>query len=68
MVELSYPHMTAGKTIALIRLIFVSNVMSLLFNMLSRLVWVGKLFSIMAIHVYAPTSKTKEAEQFYEDL
>ena len=38
MVELSYPYMTAGKTIALTRLIFVSNVVSLLFNMLSRLV------------------------------
>ena len=53
---------------ALIRLIFVSNVMSLLFNMLSRLVWVGKLFNIMAIQVYGPTSNTKEAKQFYEDL
>ena len=30
--------MTTGKTIALTRLIFVSKVMSLLFNMLSRLV------------------------------
>ena len=68
MVELSYPHMTAGKIMALIRLIFVSNVMSLLFNMLSRLVWVGKLFNIMAIQVYGPTSNTKEAKQFYEDL
>ena len=37
-VQLSHPHMTAGKTIALTRWTFVDKVMSLLFNMLSRLV------------------------------
>ena len=37
-VQLSYPYMTTGKTIALTRLTFVGKVMSLLFNMLSRLV------------------------------
>ena len=37
-VQLSYPHMTTGKTIALIWWTFVGKVMSLLFNMLSRLV------------------------------
>ncbi|CAI9152346.1 unnamed protein product [Rangifer tarandus platyrhynchus] len=37
-VQLSHPYMTAGKTIALTRQIFVGKVMSLLFNMLSRLV------------------------------
>ena len=37
-VQLSQPYMTAGKIIALTRWIFVSKVMSLLFNMLSRLV------------------------------
>ena len=36
--QLSHPYMTTGKTIALTRLTFVSKVMSLLFNMLSRLV------------------------------
>ena len=35
MVQLSHPYMTIGKTIALTRQIFVSKVMSLLFNMLS---------------------------------
>ena len=35
-VQLSHPHMTTGKTIALTRWAFVSKVMSLLFNMLSR--------------------------------
>ena len=37
-VQLSHPYMTAGKTIALTRQNFVDKVMSLLFNMLSRLV------------------------------
>ena len=38
MVQLSYPYMTTGKTIALTRRTFVGKVMSLLFIMLSRLV------------------------------
>ena len=37
-VQLSYPYMTTGKTIVLTRQTFVGKVMSLLFNMLSRLV------------------------------
>ena len=37
-VQLSHPYMTTGKTIALYRQTFVDNVMSLLFNMLCRLV------------------------------
>ena len=37
-VQLSHPYMTTGKTIAFTRWTFVSKVMSLLFNMLSRLV------------------------------
>ena len=37
-VQLSHPYMTPGKTIALTRWIFVGKVISLLFNMLSRLV------------------------------
>ena len=37
-VQLSHPYMITGKTIAVTRLTFVSKVMSLLFNMLSRLV------------------------------
>ena len=36
-VQLSHPYMTTGKTIALTRLTFVGKVMSLLFNILSRL-------------------------------
>ena len=37
-VQLSHPYMTTGKPIALTRWTFVGKVMSLLFNMLSRLV------------------------------
>ena len=36
-VQLSHPYMTTGKTISLTRQTFVGKVMSLLFNMLSRL-------------------------------
>ena len=38
MVQLSHPYMTTGKTITLTRWTFAGKVMSLLFNMLSRLV------------------------------
>ena len=44
-VQLSHPYMTTGKTIALTRWTFVHKVMSLLFNMLSRLVVVFLLRS-----------------------
>ena len=37
-VQLSHPYMTTGKTIALTRRIFVGKVLSLLYNMLSRLI------------------------------
>ena len=38
MAQISHPYMTTGKTIVLTRQTFVGKVMSLLFNMLSRLV------------------------------
>ena len=38
LVQLSHPYMTTGKTIALTRQTFIGKVMSLLFNMLARLV------------------------------
>ena len=41
MVQLSYPYMTTGKTIALTRCTFVGIVISLLFNVLSRFVIVS---------------------------
>ena len=40
-VQLSHPYMTTGKTIALTRQTFVGKVMSLLFKLLSRLVFQG---------------------------
>ena len=59
-VQLSHPYITAGKTIALTRRTFVGKVMSLLFNMLSRLViallprskhliisWLQSLFAVI---------------------
>ena len=42
MVQLSHPYMATGKTIALTRQTFVGKIMSLLFNMLSRLVILEK--------------------------
>ena len=45
-VQLSHPYITTGKTIALTRQIFVDKVMSLLFNMLSRLEAFFKIFII----------------------
>ena len=51
MVQLSHPHMTTGKTIALTRWTFAGKVMSLLFNVLSRLViafpWSSKCLLIL---------------------
>ena len=59
-VQLSYPYMTTGKTIALTRWTFVGKVISLLFNTLSRLVitflprskhhlisWLQSLFAVI---------------------
>ena len=62
MVQLSHPYMTTGKTIALTRQTFVSKVMSLLFNMLSRFVIAflprskhfSGLGSIIIIHFFCP--------------
>ena len=48
-VQLSHPYMTTGKTVALTRWTSVSKVMSLLFNMLSRLVITG-LFPMSAAY------------------
>ena len=49
-VQLSHPYMTTGKTIALTRRTFVGKVMSLLLNMLSRLVltFLPSSFSLLA--------------------
>ena len=49
-VQLSHPYMTTGKTIALTRRTFVGKVMSLLFNMLSRLLFIS-CFLICYLHL-----------------
>ena len=51
-VQLSRPYMTTGKTIALTRRTFVGKVMSLLFNMLSRLVITFLQTSKLYIHCH----------------
>ena len=64
-VQLSHPYMTTGKTIALTRLTFVGKVMSLLLNMLSRLVitflprskrllisWLQSPYMCVCIYIY----------------
>ena len=53
-VQLSHPYMTIGKTIALTRQTFVGKLMSLFFNMLSRLVIVvlHYLLEFAPTHVY----------------
>ena len=56
MVQLSHPYMTTGKTIALIIWAFVGKIMSLLFNILSRLVI-----------AFLPRSKSSEMEFLWLD-
>ena len=53
-VQLSHPYMTTGKTIALTRWTFVGKVMSLLFNMLSRLVitFLPRIKRLLDIHIF----------------
>ena len=67
-VQLSHPHTTTGKTIALTRWTFVDKVMSQLFNMLSRLViaflpkskrlWISWLQSPSAVILEPPKIKS----------
>ena len=52
-VQLSHPYMTTGKTIALTRWTFVGKVMSLLFNMLSRLVITFLPRSVFLFHGFS---------------
>ena len=52
-VQLSHLYMTTGKTIALTRQTFVGKVMSLLFNMLSRLVSSSSRFLLVIYSIYS---------------
>ena len=50
--QLSYPYMTTGKTIALTRWTFVGKVISLLLNMLSRLI-ISSVQSLSGVRLFA---------------
>ena len=65
MVQLSHPYMTTAKTIALIIRKFVSKVMSLLFNMLSRLViaFLPRSKCLLISWLQAPSSMTLEPKK-----
>ena len=65
MVQLLHPYMTTGKTIALTRWTFVSKVMSLLFNMLSRLViaFLPRSKHLLISWLQAPSSGTLELKK-----
>ena len=58
-VHLSHPYMTAGKTIALTRQTFVGKGMSLLFNILSRLVitFLPRSKSLLISWLQSPSAK-----------
>ena len=66
-VQLSYPYMTTGKTIALTRETFVGKVMCLLFNMLSRLVIVFLLRSrsLLLSWIKLPSAVIVELKKVY---
>ena len=57
-VQLSHPYMTTGKSIALTRQNFVSKVMSLLFNMLSRLIiaFLPKSKNLLILWLQSPSA------------
>ena len=64
-VQLLHPYMTTGKTITLTRWTFVGKVMSLLFNMLSRLVITflprSKRLLISWLHIFATAAKSLQS-------
>ena len=64
-VQLLHPYMTTGKTIALIRQTFVGKVMSLLFNMLSRLVitFLPKSKRLLISWLQSPSAVILEAQK-----
>jgi len=64
-VQLSHPYMTTGKTIALTRRTFVSQVMSLLFNILSRLViaFLPRSKCLLISWLQSPSAVILEAEK-----
>ena len=69
MVQLSHPYMTAGKTIVLTIWTFVSKVISLLFNMLSRFVITFLLRSkhLLISWLQSPSAVILEPEKIKSD-
>ena len=68
-VQLSHPYMTTGKTIALTRQTFVGKVMSLLFNMLSRLVisFLPRSNRLLISWLQSPTAVIVEPKKIKSD-
>ena len=68
-IQLSHPHMTTGKTIALTRPTFVDRVMSLLFNMLSRLVitFLPRSKHLLISWLQSPSAVTLEPPKIKSD-
>ena len=68
-VQLSHPYMTTGKTIALTRRTFVGKVLSLLFNMLSRLViaFLGRSKRLLISWLQSPSAVILEPEKIKSD-
>ena len=68
-VQLSHPYMTTGKTIALTRWAFVGKVMSLLYNMLSRLVitFLPKSKCLLISWLQSPSSVILEPKKIKSD-
>ena len=68
-VQLSHPYMTTGKTVALTRRTFVGKVMSLLFNMLSRLVitFLPKSKHLLISWLQAPSTVILEPRKIKSD-
>ena len=68
-VQLSHPYMTTGKTIALTRWTFVGKVMSLFFNMLSRLVitFLPRSNSLLISWLQSPSAVILEPRKIKSD-
>ena len=69
MVQFSHPCMTTGKTIALTRWIFISKVMSLLLNMLSRLViaFLPRSKHLLLVWLQSPSAVILEPQKIKSD-
>ena len=68
-VQLSHPYMTTGKTIALTRWTFVGKVMSLLFNMLPRLVrtFLPRSKHLLILWLQSPSAVILEPQKIKSD-